>query len=222
MNVKKLAGEAATGLIESGMTVGLGTGSTAYWSIMKLGEKVKMGLEIKCIATSTESEQLARKLEMSIIDFTQVQKLDVTIDGADEVDPRLNLIKGGGGALLREKIVAAASAKLVIVVDQSKIVSQLGAFPLPVEVIPFGIEVTRRKIEILGCRTSLRTDKEGSTFYTDSGNFILDCSFGKIDNAEIIEHKLNMIPGVVENGLFLRLAHQVFVGYENGEVKVMK
>ncbi|MCB0665104.1 MAG: ribose-5-phosphate isomerase RpiA [Saprospiraceae bacterium] len=222
MNVKKLAGEAATGLVESGMTVGLGTGSTAYWSIMKLGEKVKMGLEIKCIATSTESEQLARKLEISIVDFTQVHKLDVTIDGADEVDPQLNLIKGGGGALLREKIVAAASVKLVIVVDQSKIVSQLGAFPLPVEVIPFGIEVTRRKIELLGCRTHLRTDREGSPFHTDNGNLILDCSFGKIENAEIIEQQLNMIPGVVENGLFLRMADQVFIGYENGEVKVMK
>src|SRR5690554_5370842 len=147
MNVKKMVAESAVELIQDGMTVGLGTGSTAYWAIKRLGDKIKEGIKIKAIATSKESELLARELGIPIVNFSDVDHIDITIDGADEVDPEINLIKGGGGALLREKIVANASRKLIIIIDETKLVKKLGKFPLPVEVIPFGIKVTRSEIE---------------------------------------------------------------------------
>lgn len=219
MNLKKLVAEAAVELVEPGMTVGLGTGTTAYWVIVTLGMKAEAGLDIRCLATSQESETLAKKLNLPMTTFSEISRLDLTIDGADEVDPRLNLIKGGGGALLREKIVASASNRLVIVVDETKLVEKLGIFPLPVEVIPFGIEVTHKKIAGLGCTPILRLDKNKLPFKTDSGHFILDCHFGEIENPELIEQKLNMIPGVVENGLFIKMADQVLVGCDSGDVK---
>ena len=142
MEAKRLAGEKAAEYVKDGMIVGLGTGSTAYYAIQKIGELVKQGLKIKAVATSTSSEQLARELGINLVTFAEVDSIDLTIDGADEVDPHWNLIKGGGGALLREKIVAAASKQLIVIVDESKVVAQLGKFPLPVEVVPFGFEQT--------------------------------------------------------------------------------
>lgn len=219
MNIKKLVGEKAADLVEEGMTVGLGTGSTAYWAIRKLGERVKEGLTIKAIATSKESENLAKELDIPLVTFEEIDQIDLTIDGADEVDPDLNLIKGGGGALLREKIIAAASEKVIIIVDETKLVKQFGAFPLPVEVVPFGVESTKAKIEKLGFTAKIRMAKDNNRFRTDNGNLILDCAFDSLENPEKISQDLNKIPGVVENGLFIQLADSVYVGYGSGEIK---
>lgn len=221
MNMKKLAAEAAVELVQDGMVVGLGTGSTAYWAIQKLGHRVKAGLRINAIATSSSSEELARQLEIPIVSFADIDHIDLTIDGADEVDSKLTLVKGGGGALLREKIVAAASRIFYVVADESKLVSQLGAFPLPVEVIPFGADMTKRKIEELGCGATIRR-QAGKCYITDNGNYILDCEFGAIHDPDLLHVQLNAIPGVVENGLFINMAHSVFVGYQDGSVRRME
>jgi ribose 5-phosphate isomerase A len=221
MNNKKMVAEAAVELVEDGMTVGLGTGSTAYWAIVKLGERVKEGLKIRAIATSNESDSLAREQGIPIVSFSDIDKIDITIDGADEVDQNLNLIKGGGGALLREKIIAMASVKLIVIVDETKLVKQLGNFPLPVEVIPFGVENTREKLEKLGCRTEVRRADQHDRFKTDNGNYIVDCKFRGIEDPERLSRDLNSIPGVVENGLFIGVAQKVFVGYQNGKVELL-
>jgi ribose 5-phosphate isomerase A len=221
MNIKKMVAEAAVELIEDGMTVGLGTGSTAHWAIVKLGEKVGKGLKIKAIATSKESDSLARDHNIPIVSFSDIDNIDITIDGADEVDEDLNLIKGGGGALLREKIIAVASEKLIIIVDDTKRVKQLGTFPLPVEVVPFGVENTMVKLEKLGCITNLRMTDEHDRFKTDNGNYVVDCKFGPIENPKSLSQHLNSIPGVVENGLFIGIAQKVFVGFQNGKVEVL-
>ena len=174
MNLKQMAGEKAVEWLEDGMTVGLGTGSTAYWAIKRIGELAKGGLSVKCVATSVQSEALARECGLNILDVNDVEQVDLTIDGADEVDPEFNLIKGGGGALLREKIVASLSKSEIIVVDGSKMVEKLNVgFPLPVEVAPFGWERTKAKLEALGCTAERRT-KDNAVYKTDNGNFILD------------------------------------------------
>jgi ribose 5-phosphate isomerase A len=203
------------------MTVGLGTGSTAYWAIQKIGELVKGGLNIRAVATSEKSEQLARQLEIPIIAFTDIDEIDVTIDGADEIDPGLNVIKGGGGALLREKIVAAASRELIIIVDESKAVERLGAFPLPVEIAQFGAEMTMRQLRKLGCTLQLRGAGD-KPFVTDNGNFIADCSFGSIEDPVTLHDRINRIVGVVDNGLFIGMANQAVIGYEDGSVKLLQ
>ncbi|MGG1636573.1 ribose-5-phosphate isomerase RpiA [Paenibacillus sp. FSL K6-3182] len=220
MDSKKLAAEKAVEFLKDGMVVGLGTGSTAYWAIQKIGQKVKEGLSIKAIATSRASEELAIELGITMLPFAEIEQIDVTIDGADEVNNEWNLIKGGGGALLREKIVAAASKQLIIIVDESKHVAQLGRFPLPVEIVPFGYEMTIKKLRNLGAETTVRT-KENQMFVTDNGNYIVDCQFGTISQAEQLEHTLNLIPGVVDNGLFIGMATKVIVGYANGTVKLL-
>jgi ribose 5-phosphate isomerase A len=222
MNVKKMVAESAVKYIQDGMVVGLGSGTTAHWFIKKLGQMVKDGLEIKAVATSVESEVLAKELEIPIVSFEEIDHIDVTVDGADEVDPGLNLIKGGGGALLREKIVATASRELIIIVDESKLVKQLGKFPLPVEVIPFALSITQQKVEELGCKAGIRVDQENGRFKTNNGNVILDCEFEKISNPEELTQKLNMISGVVENGLFINLAKKVLVGYKNGNLEILE
>lgn len=218
MDAKRIAAERAVDYIKDGMIVGLGTGSTAYWAIEKLGAKVYEGLNIKAIATSARSEDQAAKLGIGLIPFSEIDKIDVTIDGADEVDHDLNLIKGGGGALLREKIVAFASRQLIIVVDERKIVKHLGAFPLPVEVVRFGHEMTIRKLRSLGCNPVLRCDEKG-IYITDNGNYIVDCNFKIIDNPLELHNKINSIPGVVDNGLFINMAGRVIIGYKNGDIK---
>src|SRR5580693_7344583 len=179
INGKKIAAGKAVSYIRSGMTLGLGTGSTAYWAIQGIGEQVKEGLSVRAIATSIQSESLARELGIPIVPFSEIDHLDITIDGADEVDEQLNLIKGGGGALLREKIVASATLFYIIIVDESKLVRHLGKFPLPVEVAPFGWEMTEQKLAKLGCKPVMRS-ANGKPFLSDNGHYILDCAFGEI------------------------------------------
>ncbi|BBH21291.1 ribose-5-phosphate isomerase A [Paenibacillus baekrokdamisoli] len=219
MNSKKLAAEHAVQFIKSGMIVGLGTGSTAHFAIHAIGARVQAGLTIQAIATSEQSEALARELEIPIVSFQEVNEIDLTIDGADEVDSDLNVIKGGGGALLREKIVASASRELIIIVDESKVVSQLGAFPLPIEVVPFGIEMTMKKLAaLLECPLTVR-QSGNKPFVTDNEHYIVDCHTGSIADAGKLTRELNMIPGVVENGLFIGMAAKVIVGYMDGAVR---
>ncbi|MDQ8733609.1 ribose-5-phosphate isomerase RpiA [Paenibacillus sp. LHD-38] len=221
MESKKLAAEKAVEYVKDGMIVGLGTGSTAYWAIQKIGQRVKEGLSIKAIATSKQSEDLAKELGITLLPFAEIDEIDVTIDGADEVDTHWNLIKGGGGALLREKIVAAASKQLIIIVDESKLALELGQFPLPVEIIPFGFEMTMRKLQKLGAEPVLR--KAGDqAFVTDNGNYIADCHFGSIAQPEELHLTLNQIPGIVDNGLFIEMASVVIVGYANGTVRQLE
>jgi ribose 5-phosphate isomerase A len=215
MDRKKLAAEKAADYIEDGMILGLGTGSTVYWTIKKLGEQVKNGLNIKGVPTSKKTETLAIELGIPLLNLSEVNEVDLTIDGADEVNPNLDLIKGGGGALLREKMVASISRRFIVVVDDSKYVTTLGKFPLPVEVVPFGWEITSKKIGIFGCNPILRMDNH-APFITDNGNYILDCHFETIREAGELDRKLNMTPGVVENGLFVNMAEMVVVGGENG------
>jgi ribose 5-phosphate isomerase A len=209
---KEAAGRAAAKLVQDGDVVGLGTGSTAYFAVLALGEQVKAGLKIIGIPTSVQTADLARQVGIPLTTLDEHPEIDITIDGADEVDPKLNLIKGGGGALLREKVVAAASKKMVVVADSGKIVSVLGKFPLPVEVISFARTVIERKIAALGASPKLRKKSDGSVFVTDNGNQILDCSFGKIADPAALARSLSEMPGVVEHGLFIGLASLAIVG----------
>ncbi|WP_025682646.1 ribose-5-phosphate isomerase RpiA [Paenibacillus maysiensis] len=219
MNLKQKAAEKAVEAIEDGMKVGLGTGSTAYWAIQKIGERVAQGLHIQAVATSQASEDQARELGIPIVPFDQIGRLDVTIDGADEVNEQLVLVKGGGGALLREKIVESNSNRLIIIVDESKDVKVLGAFPLPVEVVPFASEWTLEALQQTGCRAEWRM-KDGERFQTDNGNYIADCRYGTIENPQELEIQLNQIPGVVDNGLFINMADQVIIARANGQIDV--
>jgi ribose 5-phosphate isomerase A len=221
MNAKQLAAEKAVSFLENGMTIGLGTGSTAYWAIEKIGEKVKNeGWKIKAIATSVRSEEQARGLGIPIVDFSTIQSIDVTIDGADETDENLQLIKGGGGALLREKIVATNSKQMIVVADESKWVKILGRFPLPVEVVHFGWERTFEKLQLLGCEAKRRMNGT-EPYLTDNGNYIVDCSFGEIKDAPALHESVNAITGVVDNGLFIRIASKLILGFNNGETRVI-
>jgi ribose 5-phosphate isomerase A len=222
MNSKQLAANKAVSFIKSGMTVGLGTGSTAHYAIEMIGEKVKNNeLQIRAIATSKESEEQARSLGITIVSFAEIDQIDITIDGADETDEQLNLIKGGGGALLREKIVASNSKQLIIIVDESKLVKHLGKFSLPVETVVFGWEKTFQKLQSLGCAPKLRM-KNNAAYITDNSNYIIDCAFGEIQDPAALHDKINSIVGVVENGLFINMASKVIAGFNNGEVKILR
>ncbi|KAA0003230.1 MAG: ribose-5-phosphate isomerase RpiA [Thermoplasmata archaeon] len=207
--LKRMAAVHAASYIEDGMIVGLGTGSTAKYAVEKIGEMVREGMEVVGIATSKETEQIARDAGIPLSELNE-HDIDITIDGADQVDGNLNLIKGGGGALLREKMVASCSKKEIIVVDESKVVDSF-SFPLPVEVVKFGWESVAKKLRAFGFTPKLR---EG--FVTDNGNYILDCRYSNIEDAEEMETMLNTIPGVVENGLFVGLADVVVVGTKRG------
>jgi ribose 5-phosphate isomerase A len=220
MNAKQAAAKKAIEYIKDGMNIGLGTGTTAYWAIQYIGEKVKQGLRVRAIATSIQSQNLAQELGIPIIGFAEAGHLDITIDGADEVDGQLQLIKGGGGALLREKIVAAATKFYIIIADDKKLVDTLGKFKLPVEVIPFGWELTAAKLRNLGSEPGLRVGNDGP-FITDNGNYILDCAFGSIPSPGVLQEKINAITGVVDNGLFVDMADCVIAGTEGGEVKII-
>lgn len=217
---KKAAGEKAAALVQSGMLVGLGTGSTAYWAIERIGAMVKEGLNIRAVATSEASEQQARALGIPITSFSEIQQLDIDIDGADEVSESLQIIKGGGGALLREKIVAMASRKRVIVADERKYVKHLGQFPLPLEIVPFGWELVFKAVQSIQGNPVLRT-KEDKPYITDNGNYIIDCAFGQIIDPEQLHHQLKAITGVVETGLFINLKPTVIIAYANGDVKTI-
>jgi ribose 5-phosphate isomerase A len=222
MDAKRLAGEQAANYIEDGMVIGIGTGSTVYWTVQKLAELVQKGLRIRGVPTSKQTEMLALKLGIPLIPIAEVDELDLTIDGADEVNPRLDLIKGGGGALLREKMVASISKRLIIVVDESKYVPALGRFPLPVEVVPFGWEVSSRQIRKLGGIPNLRTRDDSNPFITDNGNYLLDCEFTTIETPFDLSIELNRIPGVVENGLFTNMTETIIIGSQDGSVKTIR
>src|SRR5258708_5515760 len=213
---KEAAGRAAAKLVREGDIVGLGTGSTAYFAVVALGERVKAGLKIIGIPTSVHTADLARAVGIPLTTLDKHPEIDITIDGADEIDPKLNLIKGGGGALLREKVVASASKKMVVVADSGKIVATLGKFPLPVEIIDFARAVVEKKIAALGATTKLRTKADGKPFVTDEGHHILDCSFGKIKDPASLARSLSEAPGVVEHGLFIDLAKTAMVGRGGG------
>lgn len=224
---KFAAAKRATSFVSSGMRVGLGTGSTAAWLVRCLGEMVRdEGLRITGVPTSSRTAQLAREVGIPIISLDEARWLDLTIDGADEYDGNLNLIKGGGGALLQEKIVATASDQMVVIADISKQVETLGSFPLPVEVIPFGWQTTKTLIEetligmdVLGRSTSLRMNGD-VPFFTDEGNHILDLHLNRIGQPRQLSLVLNQIPGVVENGLFIDICDAVVIGYGDGRVEV--
>ena len=224
---KFVAAKRAAEMVEDGMRVGLGTGSTAAWLVRCLGEMVREdGLKFRGVPTSTRTAELARDVGIEVISLDEAKWLDLTIDGADEFDGDLNLIKGGGGALLQEKIVATASDQMVVISDASKEVETLGAFPLPVEVIPFGWQTTKALIEetlismdVLGRQTSLRMN--GAVPYvTDEGNHIVDLHLNRIGNARQLAMVLNQMPGVVENGLFIDICDRVVIGYGDGRVEV--
>jgi ribose 5-phosphate isomerase A len=209
---KEIAGRAAAKLVRDGDVVGLGTGSTAYFTVIALGERVKAGLKIICIPTSLKTGDLARSVGIPLTTLDEHPEIDITIDGADEIDPRLRMIKGGGGALLREKVVASASKKMVVITDSSKVVPVLGEFPLPLEVIAFARAVVEKKIVALGGSAKLRTQANGSPYITDNGNEIVDCSFGKIVDPPALALALSNTPGIVEHGLFIGLASVALVG----------
>ena len=206
---KEAAARASLRFVKDGQVVGLGTGSTAAYFIQLLGEEVKKGLRIRGIPTSVRSRELAMSLGIPVITLDDCQKIDVTVDGADEVDPELRLIKGGGGALLREKIVASATRQMIVVADASKQVERLGKFPLPVEVIRFAQALVAERISTLGAEVQLRRDAAGSVYVTDENNHILDCRFGEMQDPDGLARQLSEMPGVVEHGLFIGMASVV-------------
>lgn len=216
---KKIAAEKAVEEVESGMVVGLGTGSTVFYAIQKLAEEIRTGslLNIVAIASSTQSEKLANKLNIPIISFHDKQEIDLTIDGADEVDKYLNLIKGGGAAHLREKILVQASKKFIVVVDESKLSNKLGEkWAVPIEVVKFAYPVIEKYIEEINGKPDLRTYENGSPVVTDEDNYIIDGNFGIIQNPFELAEKLENKAGIVEHGLFLRAASKVIVAGKNG------
>jgi len=224
---KFVAAKKAAGLVETGMKVGLGSGSTAAWLVRCLGEMVREeGLRIQGVPTSSRTAQLAREVGIDVVSLDEAKWLDLAIDGADEYDGELNLIKGGGGSLLQEKIVATASDQMVVIADASKHVEMLGAFPLPIEVIPFGWQTSKALVEetlvgmdVLGNTSTLRMNGE-VPFFTDEGNHILDLHLKRIGNARQLSLVLNQIPGVVENGLFIDICDSVVIGYGDGRASV--
>lgn len=220
-NLKKEAAEYAADLVKSGMVVGLGTGSTAKYAVMRIGERLAHGdiRDVVGIPTSSRTQALAQEWGVPLTDFESVTEIDLTIDGADEVDPDFNLIKGGGGALLMEKIVAQVTRFQVIVVDQSKMVPRLGTgWAIPIEVIPFGWQSQARFLEACGATVTLRQTTDGSPFYTDHKNLVLDAAFGPLDDPHRLANRLQARVGIVEHGLFLNMTHAVVIASEEGVV----
>lgn len=219
--MKVKAAQAALAYVEDGMRLGIGTGSTADEFVRLLAEKVHEGFRVEGVPTSERTARLCVELGIPLKSLDELPELDLTVDGADEVDANLTLIKGGGGALLREKIVAAASARMIVIADESKLVGMLGAYPLPIEVNPFGLAATQIAIEKaasrLGLSGELKLRKSGAdTFMTDGGHYILDASFGRIPDADALSAELNFIPGVVEHGLFIHMASLAIIAGEAG------
>ena len=213
---KRMAATRALEFVEDGMALGLGTGTTAAIFIQELGERVKQGLRVRGIATSTASHELAQSLSIPMTTFDECPLLDLAIDGADEVGPGLALIKGGGGALLREKIVASAARRFLVVADSSKLVSTLGRFPLPVEVIQMAQPIVAQRLEELGLNPKLRHHSDGSIYITDENNVLLDCSCGSIPDPAKTAADIRAIVGVVEHGLFLNMASIALIAGEQG------
>ncbi|HEY3974691.1 MAG TPA: ribose-5-phosphate isomerase RpiA [Candidatus Sulfotelmatobacter sp.] len=219
---KEAAARASLRFVKEGQVVGLGTGSTAAFFIKLLAEQVKEGMRIRGIPTSVRSKELAESLRIPLTTLDECQEIDVTVDGADEVDPKLRLIKGGGGAMLREKVVASATKQLVVVADASKQVPMLGAFPLPVEVIRFAQALVAKRIGALGAEVSVRKNTDGKPFVTDEKNHILDCRFGKIRDADGLARELSGMPGVVEHGLFIGMASVVLIAHGSEIVELKR
>lgn len=217
---KRAAARAAADLVTSGMRLGLGSGSTFLLVLERLAERCRTeGLQIAGVPTSVGTQTAAQKLGVPLLSLDDVDVLDLAIDGADEIDPRKNMIKGGGAALLREKIVAASAREMLVVVDAGKRVEVLGAaFRLPVEILPFGARQTTAAVAATGCAPELRQRSDGQPVVTDNGNWILDCRYPGIHEPELLHDRLNAIPGVIDNGLFVGLAGRVFVGHADGRV----
>lgn len=212
---KKRAAEFAVTFVQDGQVVGLGTGSTAKYAIEAVARMVRDGLRLKAVPTSMATALMAQKLGITLVELNDVATVDLTIDGADEIDPGFNMIKGGGGALTREKLVAIASKRKIILGDESKLVDVLGqSRPLPVEVLPFSWAMASRGLAELGCSPELRL-ADGKNFLTDNGNYILDCTFPAIRQPEKLERSIKLLPGIVESGLFVGLADTVVIGYED-------
>lgn len=223
--LKRIAAEKAVDYIKDGMVLGLGTGSTVLFALQKLSILIREGKlkNIVGIPTSKQTEVQARELSIPLTTLSENPSIDLTIDGADEVDKDLNLIKGGGGALLREKIVAQATNKNIIIVDESKLSDKLGdKWPVPVEVIPFAVESEREFLTLLGSKVTLRINKNEKSFITDENNLILDCNFGRINNPNSLSEKLNDRAGIVEHGLFINIADLVISASENEIVELKK
>jgi ribose 5-phosphate isomerase A len=221
MNAKQAAGYRAAEFVEDGMVIGLGTGSTAFYVIEKIGQRVAEGLKVSAIATSKASEELARKNNIPLIEAADVTELDLAIDGADEFDPSLALIKGGGGALLREKLVAINSKRFIVIAGADKRVEHLGKFKLPIEIIPFTYEWTlnqlRKKYDV---PFEMRMNND-ELYVTDNGNYIVDASFEKIDSPSALSEELKAMVGVVDHGLFVDIAELVIVGYDDGSTEIV-
>jgi ribose 5-phosphate isomerase A len=220
---KRIAGRRAADMVRTGTTLGLGTGSTVFYALERLAERIRAeGLDVRGVPTSVDTEEKAREMGIPLTSLEEADALDLTIDGADEIDGRFDMIKGGGGALLREKVVASISKREVIVVGAEKVVERLGTtFLLPVEVVPFARPVVVRALKALGCEPNLRLAGPSEPYRSDNGNQILDCRFARgIDDAAALERRLAAIPGVVESGLFVGLAHVVVIGHTNGDCDV--
>jgi ribose 5-phosphate isomerase A len=216
--IKQRVALKATHLVEPGMTLGLGSGTTMYWFVIALAEQVKEGLEFTAVPTSLEVQRLAEENGIALKKLNDVESIDLTVDGADEIDPQWQLIKGGGGALLQEKLVETVSRRLVIIADHTKLVSQLGKFPLPLEVVPYAWKHVQRRIGAMyKIDVSLR-EKNSQPFLTDHGHYILDCHFKQITDAPTLNGELNLIPGVVETGLFIDMVSSVLIGNADGTV----
>jgi ribose 5-phosphate isomerase A len=224
---KRAAAARATDFVRPGMRLGLGTGSTAKHFVELIGERVRAGLDILAVPTSEATFAEAKRCGIALTSLEETPELDLTVDGADEVGPGLCLIKGGGGALLREKIVASASARMIVIADHSKWVTKLGRFPLPIEVVSFGLAATQRALEkAIGAvqrpgPLALRRQKDGEAFVTDGGHWILDAALARIDDPVALAHAISGVPGVVEHGLFIGLAHMAIIGGPDG-VKIVE
>lgn len=225
-DLKKLAANEALALVRPGMRLGLGTGSTAKHFVDALGARVAAGLAVICVATSEVTQAQAESLSIPMSTLDETPELDLTVDGADEIDGQMRLIKGGGAALLREKIVASASKRMIVIADSGKLVRQLGRFPLPIEVNPFGLETTRRGVAAAIASVGnagelvLRLRPDGTTLFTDGGHFILDAHLGAISAPEQLAVALNQVPGVVEHGLFIGLASGAFIAGSDGVSRI--
>lgn len=216
--IKKKLGTAAAAYVSDGMTIGAGTGTTAFWFLQALAGRIREGLQVVAVPTSTHTATVLQEQGVPLANLNDVDSIDLVIDGADEIDPAFNLIKGGGAAHLQEKMVAAASKKMLVLADDRKLVPQLGRFPLPVEVIPYGSHQVIKKIkEEYGIDVTFRM-KDGQPLVTDHGHHLLDCHFGKIDHLHAVHAWLNQVPGVVENGLFLGYATATLIGYPDGSI----
>lgn len=222
-NPKEISGRRAADMVQTGMTVGLGTGSTVYFSLVRLAERIRADeLEIRGVPTSVDTQTKAQEMGIPLTTLEEVERLDLTIDGADEIDGDFQMIKGGGGALLREKVVASISAREVIVVGRNKVVERLGTtFDLPVEIVPFARPTVERALRPLGCALKQRESGAGGAFVTDNGNHILDAHFENgIERPRELERSILALPGVVECGLFIDLAHAVVIGDDDGSCEV--